>query len=198
MIPHADRRDQELTRDELLEKYAAYTHSIARRWQLAYPLAEYEDLHAETLRGFVEAATRYDRAGTNTFGTYATFWARRYLQAYVHNTLARGMHVPTTLGLTSVGVVSMSGAARDMDNDLPVPHPEGEPAFEGGESWWEHTLAVIPEPRDRWIVRAWAEGVTLTRMGEHLGLSKERVRQLKLRAMQRIRAHRPELQNQLG
>lgn len=198
MIAHADRRDQDLSRDELLEKYAGFAHSIAIRWQQRYPLAELDDLHAEVVYGFLQAADRYDRSKPFRFGTYASWWALRYLRAYVANVLARGMHIPSTHGFTSIGVIPLARlGASDRDDDWQPPQPEGEPAFEGGEWWWANVLRVLPDPRDRRIVRAWAEGSTLASLSARFGLSKERIRQIKDRSLRRIREKLPQLETQI-
>lgn len=188
MTAHQDRHDSTLTRDELLEKYADYARQIAWKWQRRCPQAEYEDLHSEVMLGFISAANRFDRSRNLTFGTFATWWALRYVRLYIANVLSRGAHA--TRGARGPGVVSL----ETLGTEPLIPQPEAGPTF--GEEWWRDALDAVTCERSRRIVRGWSEGVKPGALAKVLGVSPRRVLAIRMNAFAAIRRHRPQLAEQ--
>jgi RNA polymerase sigma factor (sigma-70 family) len=161
-----------------------------------------EDLEAEGRLGLFEAALRFDPSHGAQFLTYASFWSRRRMQGFV----ARHARVVRRPGAKAVG-------GRDHDDvSLDQPISSGSPLR------WEDVLVDRGSPRaldtlvgaedaalivaathelpPQWqaiIVRRFGldggPGMTLAAVGESLGLSRERVRQIESKAMARLRAN---------
>lgn len=159
-----------------------------------------EDLEAEGRLGLFEAALRFDLSHGAQFLTYASFWSRRRMQTFV----ARHARVVRRPG-------SRNGAGRDRDEvslDQPVgpgsllrwhdvlvdrATPRALDALVGAEDAALIAAAALDLP-PQWrkiIVRRFGlEGgppMTLAAVGDTLGLSRERVRQIEVKAMERLR-----------
>jgi len=160
-----------------------------------------DDLEAEGRLGLFEAALRFDPQNGAQFLTYASWWSRRRMQTFVAR-YARVVRRP----------VSKNKPVRDRD-DVSL----DEPVSSGSAFRWEDVLVdpVAQQPIDalvvaedaalianaakslppQWraiIVRRFgldgAPAMTLAAIGETLGLSRERIRQIEAKAMERLRA----------
>ena len=161
-----------------------------------------EDLEAEGRLGLFEAALRFDPSHGAQFLTYASFWSRRRMQTFVARQ-ARVVRRPA----------SRTGQARDRD-DVSL----DQPVSEGSALSWADLLVDHKNPRaldamvcaedaalitfaarelpPQWrtiIVRRFGldggPAMTLAAVGETIGLSRERVRQIEQKAMARLREH---------
>jgi RNA polymerase primary sigma factor len=180
-----------------------YVSWMAR--EFTYSGVQREDLEAEGRIGLFEAALRFDPAHGAQFLTYASFWSRRRMQAFVAR-YARVVRRPAQRG---------GGASRD---DVSL----DQPIAPGGTLSWADVLVdpVARRPLDemvdaedavliasaarelpaQWrtvIVRRFGldggPAMTLAAVGESLGLSRERVRQIEAKAMARLRARLEEI-----
>ena len=160
-----------------------------------------EDLEAEGRLGLFAAALRFDPSHGAQFLTYASFWSRRRMQGFVARH-ARVVRRPS----------SRIGGGRDHD-DVSLDQPIGA----GSPLRWEDVLVDRGAPRaldtlvgaedatligaatrelpPQWraiIVRRFGldggPAMTLAAVGETVGLSRERVRQIEAKAMARLRA----------
>ncbi len=165
-----------------------------------------EDLESEGRLGLFEAALRFDPSRGAQFLTYASFWSRRRMQAFVARN-ARVVRQP----------VSRTGPRHDRE-DVSLDQPLGA----GSPLSWADVLVDQNTPRaldamvgaedaaliaiatrelpPQWrtiIVRRFGldggPAMTLAAVGESLGISRERVRQLEQKAMARLRARLEEV-----
>lgn len=159
-----------------------------------------EDLEAEGRLGLFEAALRFDPSHGAQFLTYASFWSRRRMRAFVARH-ARVVRRPA----------GRIGAARDRD-EVSL----DEPVSAGSVFRWEDVLvdegtplaintlmgaedaalvtSAAGELPPQWrtiIVRRFGldggPAMTLAAVGGTLGLSRERVRQIEVKAMRMLR-----------
>ncbi len=161
-----------------------------------------EDLEAEGRLGLFEAALRFDPSHGAQFLTYASFWSRRRMQAFVarHARIVRrpasrtgrfhdrddvSLDQPVTAG----GTLSWADLLVDQQT------PRALEAMVGAEDAALITVAARELP-PQWrtiIVRRFGldggPAMTLAAVGDSLGLSRERVRQIEQKAMARLRAH---------
>jgi RNA polymerase sigma factor (sigma-70 family) len=147
------------------------------------PADELGDLASEAFLGIVRAAQKYDPAHGTRFITYATPWARQFCQRY--------WLVRRRKGFTAVGdrVPSFAPAGDD-----------GTPAAEflGGRDSRDPVspsdLARLLDDlgeRERSFVRLrFFDGMKLREIAERFGVTKERVRQVLVAALRRLRASR--------
>ena len=159
-----------------------------------------EDLESEGRLGLLDAAIRFDASHGVQFLTYASWWARRRMQTLVIRQ-SRAVRRPWRKA-------SRPWVAPDVSLD--------EPIGRGDERRWSDVLAVDDAERpldaflrgeDAMIVAratrnlppSWREvmvrrfgldggpQMTLAAIGEAMGLSRERVRQIEAKAMKRVR-----------
>jgi RNA polymerase sigma factor (sigma-70 family) len=175
-----------------------YVSWLAR--EFVYTGVAREDLVAEGRIGLFEAALRFDPSHGAQFLTYASFWARRRMQTYVARH-ARVVRRP----------MSRAGTARDRE-DVSLDEPVGSSktlawrdvlvdrespkvldSLVGAEDAALITSAALELP-PQWraiIVRRFGldggPAMTLAAVGETLGLSRERVRQVEATAMRSLR-----------
>jgi RNA polymerase sigma factor (sigma-70 family) len=160
-----------------------------------------EDLEAEGRLGLFEAALRFDPSHGAQFLTYASFWSRRRMQAYVarHARVVRrpahrvgGPRDPDDVSLDQP--VSSGSAVRWSDVLVDSGAPRPLETLVGAEDA-ALIVSATHELPSQWraiIVRRFGldggHAMTLAAVGETLGLSRERVRQLEAKAMARLRA----------
>jgi RNA polymerase sigma factor (sigma-70 family) len=169
--------------------------------EFAYTGIAKEDLEEEGRLGLFEAALRFDPDNGAQFLTYASWWARRRMQTFVARH-ARVVRRPAP----------RVGAPRAHD-DVSLDQPVGG----GSPLRWEDVLVDRQTPRaldaivgaenaaliaatalelpPQWreiIVRRYGldgeQAMTLAAVGVTLGLSRERVRQIEAKAIERLRA----------
>lgn len=159
-----------------------------------------EDLEAEGRLGLFHAALRFEASHGVQFLTYGSWWARRRMQTYV----ARHAHVvrrPTPRAGPRPGRDDVSlddpvagGALRwsDVLADRDAPRPlETMLAAEDRRLVAEAAEALPPLWKTILVRRFGLDGapsMTLAAIGRRLSLSRERIRQIEMKAMERLRA----------
>jgi RNA polymerase sigma factor (sigma-70 family) len=159
-----------------------------------------EDLIAEGRLGLFEAALRYDPSHGAQFLTYASFWARRRMQTFVarHARVVRRpmSRVGPTRERDEVSLDEPVGSSktlawRDVLVDRESPPPlDTLVGAEDAALITSAALALPPQWRAIIVRRFGLDGgpaMTLAAVGETLGLSRERVRQIEAKAMRSLR-----------
>ena len=187
-------------RDELIESNLGFVVKIACEY-LNRGLA-LEDLLNEGNVGLIRAAARYDHRKGIKFITYASFWVRKaILKALADQScVVRVPEYQRRKGAVRVRAVSLDdpaesdGSARLLDvlADTRSADPERELAKDQELALLKLGLRCLG-PKERAVI-AWrfglvrSEVLTLKEIGEHLGISRERVRQIEVIARQKLRA----------
>ena len=197
-VERASQGDREAI-DRLIAANLAYVVHIAKEFRgRGVP---FEDLMAEGCVGLLKAIRHYRPENGTRFMTYASFWVRKeilaalsYLTQTVHvprYAREHGYNAPRLLRLDvpqhSEGQTSLANRLRHHD-PLPV-----DTLIQGGQVKRLRRLLLRLEPRDQ-AVLAWRYGLggqpeqTLGEIAKRLGLSRERVRQIEVSALARLRA----------
>ena len=160
-----------------------------------------EDLESEGRLGLFEAALRFDPSHGAQFLTYASFWSRRRMQKFVARH-ARVVRRPASrrgaaLGREEVSLDQPVGpGSMLLWQDVLVDRetPRALDALVGAEDAAlivSAALELPPQWREIIVRRFGLDGgpaMTLAAVGDSLGLSRERVRQIEAKAMERLRA----------
>lgn len=149
---------------------------LAHYWwkRLAADCAEAREAAVD---GLIRAAQGYDPARSARFTTYASLWIRAAMQD-LHRKEARRVHaVP----------FSTIEAGNPEGRPLAVLAPPDPDPFAG--EILELARCVLPEREGQVIRLHYAEGWTNVKIGRLLGVSKERVRQIRHEALARLRQY---------
>jgi RNA polymerase primary sigma factor len=160
-----------------------------------------EDLEAEGRLGLFEAALRFDASHGAQFLTYASFWSRRRMQTFVarHASVVRRpasrIGTPRARDEVSLDQPVASGSLllwRDVLVDRNAPRAlDSLVGAEDAALIASAALDLPPQWRKIIVRRFGLDGrppMTLAAVGDTLGLSRERVRQIEAKAMERLRA----------
>lgn len=97
--------------------HAPLVRSIARRYRRNGLLPE--DLEAEGFLGLLEAAQRFDSQRGTTFGAYATWWVRVYVQRYAMDN-RRIVATPQTRAMRRIGQIRKIERQLEQERGEPV------------------------------------------------------------------------------
>lgn len=176
-IAAADLARGDGIRNQLLVIFHKLTVSIAKHFVSSRH--SLEELVSEGDAVLIRAITLFDPSRGFRFSTYATYAVRRRLARYV----ASSEHSHAT--------------PVDFRNAPPIADRrrwtlQYEQAMEAGVQWLESALYELSQ-RERYIIRCrfgWGrefETRTLQEIADELGVSRERVRQLEVRALKKLK-----------
>lgn len=196
----------ELAKHQLVESNLRLVVKIAKEYRNAS--IGIEDLIAEGNLGLIEAAERFDPSRGVRFLSYASWWIRKYmlraLERHAHVTSTPRPGTPPKDGeaggrqprqrILSLGEFMQDSGDRDVIETI-ASEPEDGPEIQVLERQLADAIASVLHrmpARERQIL-SWHYGLdgtppqTLQAIGEALGLTRERVRQLERRALDRAR-----------
>jgi len=149
--------------DKLVEEYAALVKSVAARY--SSPHLSREDLIQEGMIGLLEANKRFDPQRGTQFSTYAHYWISKRV-------------------LSAVGIEAEHSVDPSSMKDIADPKTQDQQDPSRGI----RLPADMPELEARIILLSYEQGYTIAKIAEETGLSREKVKQLRAKALRRIRA----------
>lgn len=193
-----DERDL-AARDRLVLAHLPLGRVLARRCKARG--VGLDDLEQQAVLGLIKSADGFDPERGLRFGTYARWWVRTFLDDYVVRN-ARPVRPP--LGrprgerLSSIRTISFdqpaggeerSQLAEIIPDDAPLPDELAAAAIDGGTTSDRLAAALAAlDQRSRTVIESrFLGGAQLRVVGERLGISKERVRQIESAALKRLR-----------
>lgn len=167
----AAQQGDKLTRDALVEENIGLVHKWARRYYRyaqAIPTVTYEDIFLEGVYGLLKAIDKY-KPQKGSFSTYATIWIKQSIRRFIQKEKAQ---------VKGRGYLPVQEEDEEQMTLEDVPLEEPSPSVDVEELERKIRYANIPQ-RSKDILRMYfLEGLSLREIGEKIGLSKERVRQL--------------------
>jgi RNA polymerase sigma factor (sigma-70 family) len=143
------------------------------------------DLVQEGVVGLLQAIQRFDPGRGVRLSSYAVFWIRSRMLHFIHAGLRHRV---------------ISGANREEEEEeMDLESPEDLFLKAEGARWVEKALTEAISrlnPREQWIIRRrYMSGSPRTRtaIGQELGISRERVRQIEEQAKEKMRKRLREL-----
>lgn len=183
----------------LLKKHEGFIAKCAHFWCSKNSFIEFDDLMQEGRIALLFAAKRDDRRGSLL--SYASWYIRRAMRAHV-----MAFETPVRLGDRVFARVSdMGGAMKRRPLDAPLfgdptctladrlaaPEPEEELSqMDDLKALVEKALKKLT-PKQQAVIKArFIDGRKLREVGQELGVTRERVRQIEVKALRLLRANR--------
>ncbi len=155
----------DITSDKIIEQYSSLAKSIANKYsQYGVP---FEDLLQEGLLGILEAAKKYDESKGTKFSTYATYWIKKKVIEALEK--ERKSSLKSLKLIEETVEEKRSAISNVIPKKIKLP-----PNF--------------PELEKKIILSLYEDQKTLQEIAQELGISRERTRQLKEKALRRLRA----------
>jgi RNA polymerase sigma factor (sigma-70 family) len=153
-----------MNNDKIVREYLPLVRSIAAKYnKLGVP---HEDLEQEGMIGLLEAAEKYDENKGAKFSTYATYWIKKYILEAVKK--EKKSTYKTSALNEEITEDKIENKSKPYNNKLKF--PDG-----------------MPDAEKLVIKLLYEDQLTLKEISEQLGISRERVRQLKEKAFRRMR-----------
>lgn len=152
-----------MNKKKIVTEYLPLVRSIAAKYnKLGIPQ---EDLEQEGMIGLLEAANKYEEDKGAKFSTYATYWIKKYILTAVDKEKKHSLN-STKLNEEITKDKKTETIKQATNIDLPSDMPENEKTV---------------------LTMLFQEEFTLKEIAEELGISRERVRQLKEKGLRRMR-----------
>jgi len=153
-----------MNKDKIVVEYLPLVRSIAAKYnRLGVPQ---DDLEQEGMIGLLEAADKYDENQGAKFSTYATYWIKKRILAAVAKEKKSTFNTSSLNEKISKSNEKNTGSLSHKNLSFPESMPEAE----------KLVIKLLFENQ-----------LTLKEISEQLGISRERVRQLKEKALRRMR-----------
>ncbi len=152
-----------MNKEKIVTEFLPLVRSIAAKYnKLGIPQ---EDLEQEGMIGLLEAANNYEENKGAKFSTYATYWIKKYILAAVDK---EKKHSLNSMNLNEeITKDEKAAAIKPITNfNLPSDMPENEKTV---------------------LTMLFQDEFTLKEIAQELGISRERVRQLKEKGLRRMR-----------
>ncbi len=202
------RRGDKAARAEFIRRNLRLVYVVAKRSRSRLP---FEDRYSAGCIGLIKAVDKFDPERGNRFCTMATWWIRAEIQHETSDT-ERLVRIPAnvyegTRVMRSAGIDARYQHATSMDAPVygmheagatlhdvlatDVPPPDAG-VYETERKVQAHRFLSGLDPRERRILRrrfGFGDGApqTLQEIGEDIGLTRERVRQIEAEALDRLR-----------
>lgn len=149
---------------------------------------EAEELTAEGILGLHDAALRFDRQRGLRFCTYAVHWVMAHIRKKAKS-MRLPVHLPSRVesGAIALPLELEYGDGELYENPMLPSYTLEDDSIQRRFFW--QALLKLPERMREIIVRRTVMEHTLKEIGEDLGLSRERIRQLQNKGFERLRRY---------
>lgn len=178
-------KDNQLTRDELVTKNMGYVVTLAR--QYSSELLSTNDLISEGSIGLIKAAEKFDPSRGKPFVTFAAPYIRRSIEDAIRRVTGEIPVLSTdeNLPVGSNNNYTLLNVLEDKDA------PKTDQALEQNALSDKLVRAInVLNEREQSVIRAFygvdMERQTMAEIGESLGLKRERVRQIRDKALRKL------------
>ena len=127
-----------------------------------------EDLIQEGFLGVIEAKNRYDEAKGTKFSSYAFYWIKKRVLAYLGKEIEQTANEDNLVFPDDLPDVECDFDEKRLQLDLP---------------------AEMPDEEKRVLELVFVDNMSLNEVAEVLGYSRERVRRTKSKALRRLRSN---------
>lgn len=175
---------------ELIQHNQGMIRKIALREIKTHPNAELEDLAQAGAMGILKAIEGFNTKLGFRFMTYAAYWIRQYMQKEYPSTTI--IHVPakTIYADSAFRARVTKSLSRLMEDEFLQFEAKCDYSDIDEDDdkilLWKNVMR-LPNKLRRCLVQRFKLGWTLTKIGESMGISKERARQILVVAQRRLK-----------
>lgn len=181
----------------LLKQHEGWLALNANHWLRLNPWLDFDDLMQEGRLALLRAYERFDPSANNKLLTYATIFIHRAMGEHARG-FAHPVRYPRQRGQVRLAVQRISfgeplfdGATRTWSEVLAAPEPDLEYSPAGDLMALVEKALKKLTPKQRAVINArFIYGRKLREIGEELGVTRERVRQIEVKALRLLRANR--------
>jgi RNA polymerase sigma factor (sigma-70 family) len=156
---------------KIIQDYANLVKSIVRRYKGYGCLSE--DLFQEGMIGLLEAKERYQEEKGASFGTYATFWIKKRIIAFLNKESKQSMNAlpyNDAIQNDNYEILTENGEEQEIEPEENISLPDELPAIE-----------------KQFLILHFEKKKTLAEIAAIMNLPREKVRQIKQKALRRMR-----------
>lgn len=182
----------------MVEQWRDYANGLAGwYWNRSKRWGTLDDFKAEAVLGLWEAARRFQPSKGFQFSTYATYWVKQCMQRYKQKAIGAPSHWLTpdasagdkdllskVLRKASLSAPIGRGDKTGILADTVAAKVEDKPCFP--EDFWDRVNKWLQPRLQQVIELRYREGMILEEVGEVMGITRERVRQLEAKALAMI------------
>jgi RNA polymerase sigma factor (sigma-70 family) len=156
-----------MDKEKIVIDYLPLVRSIAAQYSTGK--IEIDDLIQEGMIGLLQAADKFDPDRETQFSTYATYWIKKYILEAVEK------EIKNTFNMTEMDVEKSADENKNLMQ----------------EKWKELSLPQnMPEAEKIILKLIYENQLTLNEIAARLEMPREKVRQIKEKALRRMRAHK--------
>ena len=157
----------------------------ATAWKMAPNKDEVEECTQQFCLGALEAAVRAEegRAIRTLQWSYGIGYIKKYLQD------RRSYNIRNTRDVINLHAPAGKDSTETVFDLIPTDTPDPREATEW-DAQVDRVMAaidVLPDREQEVVVRRYLDGLTLTEVGNHMGITKQRVQQIEVNALKRLR-----------
>ncbi len=156
-----------MSSEKLITNYLPLVRKIASQYK-DYGMP-YEDLVQEGLIGLMEAQNSFREEEKTPFGAYAIFWIKKYILA--------ALDLETNTSFNAVEINDNYTKQEDIQ--------EIEEVSSLPDNFFP---TEFPEIEKKVLTASYFQSKTLQEIADNLGLSRERIRQIKAKALRRVKS----------
>lgn len=150
--------------EKIVTEYLPLVRSFAAKYN-KYGVS-HEDLEQEGMIGLLQAANRYEEEKGEKFSTYASYWIKKYILAALERETRTSLH------------------SGELNEEL----TQDIKAVETPKTSKIDLAQDIPYEEKKVLTLLFEKELTLKEISQEMGISRERVRQLKEKGLRRMRA----------
>ncbi len=155
-----------------IEDYLPLIRGVIKRYGLSNKQLQ-EDLEQEGFLGILEAQKRFDPSKGVMFSTYAYFWVKKKVLAYLGQELDQKSQALSQKFMDEVAI-----------DDVPF-----EETYQSAKSCLAHLPEDMPDSEQEVLELFFDKRLPLSEIAKRLGFSREKVRALKVKALRRLKAN---------
>ncbi len=178
------------SRDKLVESNIKLIIKVANRYRKVVENCDVEDLIQEGTIGIMKAIERFDVNKGTEFSTYAKFWIDKYIINHFNHTkkikLPNWIYAEKLQVERGISIVSIDEELEGKNRHEIIATENNDIELIEKKEYLEYLTRVLTDI-EKIVIYERIKGFTLKKIGERMGLSKERIRQIEISAYKKMK-----------